>query len=650
MKKILSALTALCIVLTSLLCGFSAFANDSVNAKFSMVYGGVYAIEPTEVTVTADLSDKYESTVGWNDTAAQPTILDALIAAHLDLWGDISGLSCTSSGWLKTVFGMSDSVGYRLNGEYVMSLNDTINDNDYVDFAFYQDIYGYSDSYAWFDSREIQTEEGAQITLTAQCSGYDSSWNLVTLSCADIEVTANGEPVGKTDADGKITLSFDKEGTYSITTESYMGSTALFPPFCTVTVNQKQEIDVPSQTENKDESTTAKDEEPATDTNTVTKPDITAPTEPTTSQEQESTTTASSSNNAKAPSLSDVTIRMIAAADYLAEQASGYDVSSAMDYQILVSSGRDMSDFDDAFLSSVKENLDANNGKIIIDGSENIGVYGAVIQIIDALNLDAEDFEGYNIVDAFAQTDPAKTVENPYCYRYAIAAAADYGMDDFANALCQSYIDNYYVMDLGMNYYGYSCDNTANFITALSPYYDEFEEVINNAVNVLETYKVDGGYCYNPQYGTQPNCNSTAAALAAYASIERLDKAAECYNDLLTFESDNIGVFTYDGAENIFATKDALVALEYYAQYLEDENGEDTAAMPKEELEEEATADEKIAEEGSEENTVSKSENNTNTNKSTKSPDTGSNITAALFASITAAGIITLALKKRNDA
>ena len=176
-----------------------------------------------------------------------------------------------------------------------------------------------------------------------------------------------------------------------------------------------------------------------------------------------------------------------------------------------------------------------------------------------------------------------------------------------------------------MNYYGYSCDNTANFIAALSPYYTTYKDVIDNAFTVLETYKGTDGYFYNETFNNV-NCNSTATALMAYASVGNAEKAAEIYNQLCKFEKAT-GEFSYDKVEpaDEFSTRDALLALEYYYPMLEDKS--------------ENTAD------------TSKSDNkNVNKNTAKTSPSTGAQTAIiALSFALAGAGVITLAAKKKEQ-
>lgn len=270
---------------------------------------------------------------------------------------------------------------------------------------------------------------------------------------------------------------------------------------------------------------------------------------------------------------------------FLTDGVTGYTVDDAMDYYTLVASGVDMSQFNDGFLDSVKANLDANSGKIIGTYGENLATYGAVILTLFYLDLDPEDFQGYNIVSAFEAMDPATTSVNPYYYRVIIPAAYIFAEDEsFYTTICETYVNTYYTMGQGMGSYGYySCDNTAYFIASMSVAADEYPEVIADAFDVLESYHTDGGYFCDPAYGTEPNCDSTALALMAYSCApvfedDDLDayfaKANSVYQELCSFESDTPGVFisSYTGAPDPYATKEALMALnEYYFVALAEE-------------------------------------------------------------------------------
>lgn len=341
------------------------------------------------------------------------------------------------------------------------------------------------------------------------------------------------------------------------------------------------------------------------------------------------------------------------AADYLSNGKTAYTVELAVDYLNLLNSGKDMSKFSEGFFASVKENLDANGGKLVVYGGENIASYAAVIQILYLLDMDPTDFYGYDLNAAFTAMDPTVPLSNPYYYKVVIPATTYIeGADEFGKKLCDNFIENFYTKGSGMYYYGFACDNTANFIAAVSSYADDYTDVLADAFTVLETYKVGGGYCYNPEYGTEPSCNSTATALMAYSEYvmnaddgeKYLEKAHQVYADLCTFENpDKTGVFTYDGEDNMLATSDALWGLNSYfwVAWVQDLIDADTG-----EEDNKPTSSNTAATKPDE---TAKAQTTKKSNTSKKSPATGVSVTgisasAALFA---AAGM-TLLIKKKS--
>lgn len=299
--------------------------------------------------------------------------------------------------------------------------------------------------------------------------------------------------------------------------------------------------------------------------------------------------------------------QMDGAVAFLTNGVEKYGVDQAFDYYTLVLSGSNLDKYNEGFLADVKANLDKNNGKIVSSYGESLAVYGSVIMVLDQLLEDPNDFYGYDIVKAFSQLDPTQPQANPYYYR-TIIPAANFCDESFSKAVCDTFIKDNYTMGKGMASYGYyGCDSTAVFIEAMSLYADDYPEVMKDAFNVLESYKVDGGYVYDPMYGTEPNADSTGLALMAYASVplyvedkdydSYLAKLNEIYNDLCTFQGKNQGVFigSYTGEEDYLATKDALMGLEEYhpiimvEEWFEDEETqpESTTAEPVSQVEEE---------------------------------------------------------------
>lgn len=347
--------------------------------------------------------------------------------------------------------------------------------------------------------------------------------------------------------------------------------------------------------------------------------------------------------------------QMEGAVAYLTDGASSYTIDNALDYYTLVDSCVDLSKYNEGFLKSVKENLDANNGKLISAYGESLTTYGAVILTLDLLGEDPADFYGYDITKAFTAMDATATDVNPYYYRVIIPATQlCENADEFTKTLCDTYINTYYVMGKGLNYFGFSCDNVSYFITAIAPYASEYPEIIKDAFTVLESYKVDGGYMANPEYGTEPNTDSTALALMAYCSYldvedDRIEayfaKINSIYNDLCKYEGSKTGVFisSYSGTDDAYATREALMGLEKYYimalvwELIEDE--EESTTAPETSTSKQPTKAEAV--EGSK---------TTKPNTSKKSPATGASTlaTASILALFTAAGAVTL--KKKDEA
>ena len=103
-----------------------------------------------------------------------------------------------------------------------------------------------------------------------------------------------------------------------------------------------------------------------------------------------------------------------------------------------------------------------------------------------------------------------------YTYMYATDIAFLLDLDALGKQLCDA-VAAKYTKGVGTDFwsgYGTSPDDLAVFIITLSAYYDEYEELIEDAVTLLKSYNTDAGY---DNYGA--NANSTALALAAYVSV-----------------------------------------------------------------------------------------------------------------------------------
>ncbi len=519
MKKLLSVLLS-AVMIFSAVVPFSALAETTQTAtvQFSVFDGGVFTMEPQNIEVSADLSDKYST--GYKDDSTQPTILDATIAAHIAMFGEdfmsYAPLRISSSGWITQAFGESGSCSYRKNGVSEMNLLPTLSNNDYVEFMFYQDVTGYTDKYVSFDKRKVNISAGNTLTLSTKAEGYDSKYNIVYSPAKNLIVTVNGSDYGRTNNKGQISLTFSNVGTYKVTLKDgqKLDGAYIFVPYCEVTVT-------PKSTEN----------------------------------------TSNSLNGTQLSKYIDK--EMSEAAKYVYNKTE-FTISNAVDFLTYLNSGVTVSDsVKQAFVNSVKNNLSENNGKLYVNNngtkSEDIGLYGAVILSLQKLGYNSKNFEGYNIDSAFEKIDLANTKYNPYYYRVAVEAANE----NFAMTLCDDLIKDYYQKGKGVNYFGYSCDNTAVFLTAISKYSAKYAAYVADAKKVIEKYTNANGAFYSMQY-KNTNADSTALAMMAYSSIGDVNTAFNYYKNLVENFEYTTGKFTYNGQVNTYATKDSLIALEYF--------------------------------------------------------------------------------------
>ncbi|MBQ4120873.1 MAG: hypothetical protein IJD35_02540 [Clostridia bacterium] len=134
------------------------------------------------------------------------------------LWGDNSG-----------------SFGYYLNNASAFGLSDEVKEGDSVYAFVYADATTWSDSYSFFHINRAELLKNGELELTLCCAGYDAEWNPVTLPVEGAAITINGETTAyKTDAQGKVTITFDNTGGFVVSAIST--SATLVPPVCLVTV------------------------------------------------------------------------------------------------------------------------------------------------------------------------------------------------------------------------------------------------------------------------------------------------------------------------------------------------------------------------------------------------------------------------------
>ena len=517
MKKIISVFLSVVMLVSALSVGTVAFADENKTPKtatveYSVFDGGVYTMEPKTITVSSDLSDKYKNEVGYNDKSDEPTILDVLIAAHIDMFGeeftDYAPLKASGSSGITSAFGETTSaLSYRLNGAtdngsgVWYNLDTEVKSGDYVDTMFYQDTNGYTDKYVSLGGRDIKSTTG-DVTLTATYEGFDENWATVILPAQGLNISVDGVSVGTTDENGQITLKLSQCKTYVVTASGEISGSKIFEPYTRVTV-------------------------------------------------------ATQLYNALGAQLS-------GGADFLLKSVDSLTIEKAADFLAYLNGGANVDKYKADYVASVKSMLDSNNGKLVskIGGEvkSDLALYGAVIPALEKLGYDAKNFEGYNLVSAFESTD-TDSISNPYYYRVAIEAASS----DFAHKLIDKFIADDYTIGSGMKYWGFSCDNTATFLTSIAKYADDYSTYVDDAKQILKTYTTDTGAFYSYQYN-DVNANSTALCAMAYAALGDNDTAFSYYKNLVEGFEDTTGVFTYNGECDVTATKQSYLALTYFKE------------------------------------------------------------------------------------
>lgn len=250
----------------------------SLKVYFTFYDGKSYnfPVARLEVTAVEGTAEKYGlenaadgHTVGGQDhsiKAGQVSVLDALLCAHETVYGTaftkstMSSYFGGSSSYVSKIFGVSGGIGFAVNDAVPIgpmsdgyAVNEyTLSEGDDVYFFVYSDPY-WMDYLSYFDKKEVEAGTGEEITLNLKgFSAMESMWyspgtptaESVTLgNLAEVEVYALDDGfafstlLGKTDENGNITISFDKEGTYYV---SAMGEASdespITGPLCKIVV------------------------------------------------------------------------------------------------------------------------------------------------------------------------------------------------------------------------------------------------------------------------------------------------------------------------------------------------------------------------------------------------------------------------------
>ena len=290
MKKLLSLMLALVMLVTLVPTVFASEKGTTVNFSAS---DGATIILKEKITVTDGLAEEYGFDVASADHNGneidEPTIFDAIVAAHISLYGEAftpetagNYLIMTYSFITKAFGRETATLGFFANdrmpndgiynegyGSYTGLACDTaeIKENDEIVFFFYQDQFYWGDYKADFAEDEFNVKVNEEVTLTATAfsAWYGSAteetiaMNSVASSGADIysyDSEGNVTKIATTDADGSVTLSFDKAGEYTVfiagDVMDMYGINPLILDWATIIV-EEEEVEVPEEPETPEE-------------------------------------------------------------------------------------------------------------------------------------------------------------------------------------------------------------------------------------------------------------------------------------------------------------------------------------------------------------------------------------------------------------
>ncbi len=216
----------------------------SVSVSLTGQMDGAFLLPPeTMVPVEAGLAGFYGYTYGDNVTENDVTALDALVKMHQIVFGeeDVSAyLAVNESGWITKAFGVeTGNLGFLVNGAMTNTLvHETILEADSrFDFFNYQDTASFSDKQVWLEQNgQKQTHFDAgmnrPLMLTVKSADYNGNESAVAgVQLATVDKNGNTTPIdgAVTDQDGKVFVTFDKPGDYTVTVLSSDTTKVIMP-------------------------------------------------------------------------------------------------------------------------------------------------------------------------------------------------------------------------------------------------------------------------------------------------------------------------------------------------------------------------------------------------------------------------------------
>ncbi len=289
------------------------------------------------------------------------------------------------------------------------------------------------------------------------------------------------------------------------------------------------------------------------------------------------------------------------------------------DFYIFTCTNADMSKYKNSFAESVKTAVSDNT----LTADSAVLAVGALAN----LGYNVTDFNGTNLVDLL-KTFGADGFSTPFSLVYGITLADKLGENELKNVYAEK-LAGCYEIGKGTDFWGgwgTSADDLGTLIIGLSYVKTDYEEIISDAVSLLETYYTADGYT---NYGA--NADSTALALGAYSALGDKEKADSVYDMLIDkFYDKETGGFKAE-YDPYYATSDAVYGISFYRMIAD----EDKNTPPTEPTAKPETTAAKAAQQTADKNT------------SKKSPATGASITAAGLAFVLSAVAVSVSRKRK---
>ncbi|QHI73853.1 immunoglobulin-like domain-containing protein [Aminipila terrae] len=225
--------------------------GTSAHINFAFSYNGDFEVQPAPMKVEAGYAAKF----GIGSPSTNPTVLDAVVMAHKQKYGD-AFTSATAQKYMDGVLtklfqhdGTNIFFGHYINGVYSADYANSakLKDNDVVHVFCYKDNNGDPVANFYKDGNfvsDITTTDGSLTLNLMKAKGYKETKATpaydVQVGVMDKDGKLSGDNIVamvKSNADGSFTLRFVENGTFFIMSDHTCADKDMQPAWCRVTVS-----------------------------------------------------------------------------------------------------------------------------------------------------------------------------------------------------------------------------------------------------------------------------------------------------------------------------------------------------------------------------------------------------------------------------